>query len=73
MEKVILVNEKDEEIGVEEKVKAHREGRLHRAFSIFIFNKNGELLIQKRAKSKYHSLGDFGLTLAVLIQDRKRI
>jgi len=57
MEKVILVNEKDEEIGVEEKIKAHREGKLHRAFSIFIFNKKGELLIQKRAKSKYHSGG----------------
>jgi isopentenyl-diphosphate delta-isomerase type 1 len=55
MGKVVLVNEKDEEIGVEEKIKAHREGKLHRAFSIFIFNKKGELLIQKRTKSKYHS------------------
>lgn len=56
-EKVILVNEKDHEIGTEEKIKAHKEGKLHRAFSIFIFNKKGELLIQKRAKSKYHSGG----------------
>lgn len=55
MEKVILVNKKDEEVGVEEKIKAHKEGKLHRCFSIFIFNSKGELLIQQRAKSKYHS------------------
>lgn len=54
---VILVNKKGEEIGKEEKLKVHREGKLHRAFSIFIFNKKGELLLQKRAKSKYHSSG----------------
>jgi len=57
MEKVILVNKKDEVVGVEEKMKAHRKGRLHRAFSIILFNKKGEVLIQKRAKSKYHSPG----------------
>lgn len=56
-EKVILVNERDEKIGFEEKIKAHLKGKLHRAFSIFIFNKKGELLIQKRAQSKYHSGG----------------
>jgi isopentenyl-diphosphate delta-isomerase len=44
-------------IGVEEKIKAHKEGKLHRAFSIFIFNSKGELLIQQRAKAKYHSGG----------------
>src|SRR4030042_1662462 len=56
MEKVILVNENDEEIGFEEKLKAHQNGgKLHRAFSIFIFNSKGEMLIQKRAKEKYHS------------------
>ena len=55
MEKVILVNEKDEEIGTEEKIKTHKEGKLHRCFSILIFNSKGELLIQQRAKSKYHS------------------
>jgi isopentenyl-diphosphate delta-isomerase len=55
MEKVILVNEKDKEIGTEEKIKAHKEGKLHRCFSIFIFNSKGKLLIQQRAKSKYHS------------------
>lgn len=57
MKEVILVNEKDEEIGKEEKIKAHLEGKLHRAFSIFIFNKKGEMLLQKRAKGKYHSGG----------------
>ena len=57
MVKVILVDEKDNEIGIEEKIKVHREGKLHRSFSIFIFNRKGELLIQKRAKSKYHSPG----------------
>jgi isopentenyl-diphosphate delta-isomerase len=57
MENVILVNKKDKKTGIEEKIKAHREGKLHRSFSIFIFNKKGELLIQKRARSKYHSGG----------------
>lgn len=57
MAKVILVDKKDRKIGIEEKIKAHLEGKLHRAFSIFVFNKKGELLIQKRAKSKYHSGG----------------
>lgn len=55
--KVILVDKNDKEIGVEEKIKAHREGKLHRAFSIFVFNSSGELLLQKRAKTKYHSGG----------------
>ena len=54
---VILVNEDDEQIGVSEKLAAHRLGKLHRAFSVFIFNSKGELLIQKRAVSKYHSGG----------------
>ncbi|MEK7079632.1 MAG: isopentenyl-diphosphate Delta-isomerase [Patescibacteria group bacterium] len=57
MEKVILVDENDKEIGIEEKIKAHKDGKLHRAFSIFIFNSKGELLLQKRAKEKYHSGG----------------
>jgi len=57
MNKVILVNENNEAIGTEEKLKAHKEGRLHRAFSIFIFNSKGELLIQQRAKEKYHCGG----------------
>lgn len=54
-EKVILVNENDEAIGVGEKGRTHFEGRLHRAFSLFIFNSEGNLLLQKRAPTKYHS------------------
>lgn len=57
MEKVILVNKKDEVVGLEEKTKAHQKGKLHRAFSVILFNKKGEVLIQKRAESKYHSGG----------------
>jgi isopentenyl-diphosphate delta-isomerase len=56
-EMVILVDENDKEIGTGEKMKTHKEGKLHRAFSIFIFNSKGEMLLQKRAKSKYHSGG----------------
>ncbi|MDZ7363707.1 MAG: isopentenyl-diphosphate Delta-isomerase [candidate division KSB1 bacterium] len=56
-ESVILVDEYDNQIGVEEKLTAHREGRLHRAFSVFIFNDQGEMLLQKRAANKYHSGG----------------
>lgn len=54
---VILVDEQDNECGQAEKMKAHREGLLHRAFSIFIFNQNGEMLLQQRASHKYHSGG----------------
>lgn len=54
---IILVNENDEPIGASEKLEAHQLGKLHRAFSIFIFNSKGELLLQKRASSKYHSGG----------------
>lgn len=57
MEKVILVNELDERIGEMEKIEAHEKGLLHRAFSIFIFNNQNQLLLQKRASSKYHSGG----------------
>ncbi len=57
MEKVILVNEMDEPIGEMEKMEAHEKGLLHRAFSVFIFNEKNELLLQKRAVSKYHSGG----------------
>lgn len=55
MEQVILVNEKDEEVGQMEKLEAHQKGLLHRAFSILIFNSKGEMLIHQRASSKYHS------------------
>ena len=57
MEQVILVDEKDKEIGLEEKIKAHKEGKLHRAFSVFVFNQKGEMLLQRRALTKYHSGG----------------
>lgn len=56
-EQIILVDEKDNQIGQIEKFKAHQEGRLHRAFSIFIFDKDNKLLLQKRSKIKYHSPG----------------
>ncbi len=54
-EKVILVDKYDREVGVAEKISVHREGRLHRAFSVFVFNSRGQLLLQKRARTKYHS------------------
>jgi isopentenyl-diphosphate delta-isomerase len=54
---VVLVDEKDKEIGTLEKIAAHKEGRLHRSFSIFIFDSNGKMLLQKRALNKYHSGG----------------
>ena len=54
---VILVNENDEQIGTMEKMEAHQKGLLHRAFSIFIFNSKGELLLQQRASEKYHNGG----------------
>lgn len=54
-EKVILVNENDEQIGTMPKLEAHEKALLHRAFSVFIFNDNNELMLQKRASSKYHS------------------
>jgi isopentenyl-diphosphate delta-isomerase len=57
MEHVILVNEQDQQIGIMEKMAAHIVPRLHRAFSIFIFNSKGELLLQQRALDKYHSPG----------------
>lgn len=54
---VILVNERDEPTGTMEKMEAHQKGLLHRAFSIFIFNNKGEMLLQQRATGKYHNGG----------------
>lgn len=54
---VILVDQNDSEKGLMEKMEAHQKGELHRAFSVFIFNSANELLLQKRATSKYHSGG----------------
>ena len=56
-EKVILVNENDEKIGLMPKLEAHEKGVLHRAFSVFVFNDKEELMLQQRALSKYHSPG----------------
>ena len=54
---VILVDEKDAAVGVCEKMEAHKKGLLHRAFSVFIFNTKGKMLLQQRALNKYHSGG----------------
>jgi isopentenyl-diphosphate delta-isomerase len=52
---IILVDKDDTQIGIEEKLEAHKKGLLHRAFSILVFNSKGETLIQRRANGKYHS------------------
>jgi isopentenyl-diphosphate delta-isomerase len=54
---VILVDEDDIQLGIMEKMEAHQKALLHRAFSIFIFNQEGEMLLQRRALEKYHSPG----------------
>ena len=54
-EQVILVDKYDNQIGVLGKMEAHQKALLHRAISIFIVNSNGEWLLQRRAKDKYHS------------------
>ena len=54
-EHVILVDENDKQIGIMPKMEAHEKAVLHRAFSVFIFNDNNELMLQQRAKHKYHS------------------
>lgn len=56
-ENVVLVDRNNKPVGLMEKMEAHKKGLLHRAFSIFVFNSKGELLIQQRAISKYHSQG----------------
>jgi len=57
VDNIILVDKNDKEIGVCEKIEAHKKGLLHRAFSVFTFNSKEELLMQRRAKEKYHSGG----------------
>ena len=54
-EQVILVDENDNQLGLMPKMEAHEKAVLHRAFSVFIFNKKGELMLQQRAAHKYHS------------------
>src|SRR5687768_17165134 len=56
-EQVILVDEWNREVGADEKLRAHESGALHRAFSVFVFDAAGRLLLQRRARSKYHSGG----------------
>jgi len=53
-QEVILVNENDEPVGTMKKMEAHEKGLLHRAFSVFIFDKKGKMLLQQRAAEKYH-------------------
>src|SRR5690606_8447044 len=56
---VILVDTNDREVGTAEKLEAHRLGLLHRAISVFVFNRKGELLLQRRQWDKYHSGGQW--------------
>mgnify|MGYP006205796221 CR=1 FL=1 len=56
-EQVILVDEADEALRNGDKWRIHQDGLLHRAFSIFVFNADGDCLIQQRAAGKYHSAG----------------
>ncbi|MBL7851412.1 MAG: isopentenyl-diphosphate Delta-isomerase [Cyclobacteriaceae bacterium] len=57
MDHVVLVDDNDRAIGTMEKLEAHRKGLLHRAFSVLVYNSNGDILVQRRADSKYHSAG----------------
>lgn len=57
LERVILVDKQDRAMGTMEKMEAHQKGLLHRAFSVFVFNDKGEMLIHQRALHKYHSGG----------------
>jgi isopentenyl-diphosphate Delta-isomerase len=57
MTQVILVDQDDREVGLADKLEAHRTGRLHRAVSVFAFDPKGRLLLQRRAPGKYHSGG----------------
>ncbi|MEC5158800.1 isopentenyl-diphosphate Delta-isomerase [Chryseobacterium sp. MP_3.2] len=68
-EQVVLISEKDEVLGLMDKMQAHENGILHRAFSVFLFNEQGEILLQKRAATKYHSPNQW--TNAVCSHPRK--
>lgn len=54
-EQVVLISENDEVLGLMDKMQAHENALLHRAFSVFLFNEKGEVLLQRRAAEKYHS------------------
>lgn len=71
-DQVILVDAHDHRIGAAEKMAAHRNGSLHRAFSIFVFNPSGRLLLQRRAASKYHSGGLWSNTCCSHPRPRER-
>lgn len=58
-EQVVLISENDEVLGLMGKMEAHENGILHRAFSVFLFNDKGEMLLQRRADDKYHSPGQW--------------
>ncbi|PSQ97633.1 MAG: isopentenyl-diphosphate Delta-isomerase [Bacteroidetes bacterium SW_9_63_38] len=55
--RVVLVNEDGQPTGTTEKLRAHTEGRRHRALSVFVFDTEGRLLLQQRTPEKYHSGG----------------
>ncbi len=61
-ELVVLVNDKDEKVGLMPKLEAHEKGLLHRAFSVFVFNDEGQMLLQQRALHKYHTPGKWANT-----------
>ncbi len=61
-ERVVLVDERDRELGQADKLEAHRAGTLHRAFSLFVFDAAGRVLLQRRAEGKYHSAGRWSNT-----------
>jgi len=56
-QEVVLVDEQDQPTGTMEKMEAHQKGLLHRAFSVFIFDSKGRMLLQQRAAEKYHGAG----------------
>ena len=57
VEYVVLVNKNNQPLGTMEKMEAHERGELHRAFSVFVFNSEGQMMLQRRADEKYHSPG----------------
>jgi isopentenyl-diphosphate delta-isomerase len=73
-EMVILVNNKDRKIGLKEKLEAHNgKGKLHRAISVFVFNSKGQIMLQRRALSKYHSIGQWANTCCSHPYDKEPI
>jgi len=71
MDEIILVDEKDNQIGVGEKLLVHKEGKLHRCFSIFVFDKEGSLMLQKGLLENIIA-ADYGLIPVAVIQGREK-